>query len=119
MEIIKQKCPNCDGPLECTEEIDQFVCPYCGEKLEFYINDQNRYELKIRTKELEHQRKMQEMLLKHEKDRWEHASKERDKENERQWNNKVKPIKLGAIILGVLAILSCLYTIIRIIRIRR
>ena len=110
MEIITKKCPNCEAPLDFTEEIDEYICPYCSMPLEMVINDQNRYELKIRTKELEHQRKMQEMLLKHEKDRWEHASKERDKENERQWNNKVKPIKLGAIILGVLAILAIIAT---------
>ena len=53
IKMISLRCPNCDQNLEVEDELDTFYCKYCGGKV--MLNDQTRFQAKMKLKELEKQ----------------------------------------------------------------
>lgn len=65
MKILK--CPNCNAALEIENGLDTFYCKYCGYKI--LLNGQSKaaYRAKTRIKEMEHDERMADKQLEHEK----------------------------------------------------
>ena len=53
IKITSLRCPNCDQNLEVEDELDTFYCKYCGGKV--MLNDETRFQAKMKLKELEKQ----------------------------------------------------------------
>ena len=65
MKILK--CPNCNAALEIENGLDTFYCKYWGYKI--LLNGQSKaaYRAKTRIKEMEHDERMADKQLEHEK----------------------------------------------------
>lgn len=67
MQMHVLKCPNCGANLDVEDGLDTFYCKYCGYKIVLEGQSDQAYKSKTRIKGMEHDERMLDKKLAHEK----------------------------------------------------
>lgn len=97
MQMHVLKCPNCGADLDVEDGLDTFYCKYCGYKIVLEGQSDQAYKSKTRIKGMEHDERVLDKKLAHEKFK---LKEEREKEEKEKRDSK--RVLIGCVVAFVL-----------------